>query len=137
VTRIEILGDRAKRWLAAAERLLRDGDLEISAAQIYYACFYLAEALLLTQGLKFSSHGQVLAQYGLLFAKTEKLDRRFHQLLLRSFRVRQTADYQVEVPVNADEVEELIEEAKAFLAAATRYLDEHPMSTESAGRDDG
>jgi uncharacterized protein (UPF0332 family) len=137
VTRIDLLMVRATKSLAAAERLLRDGDPEISAGQIYYACFYVAEALLSTEGLKFSSHSQVLAQYGLRFAKTEKLDRRFHHVLLRSVRVRQTADYQVEIPVNANEIEELMQGAKEFLAAATRYLDEHPMSTESAGRDDG
>jgi len=135
VTRIDLLIARATKSLAAADRLLRDGDPEISAGQIYYACFYIAEALLSTEGLKFSSHSQVLAQYGLRFAKTEKLDRRFHHVLLRSFRVRQTADYQVEVPVNADEIEELMQGAKEFLAAATRYLDEHPGS-ENTGRDD-
>ena len=135
MTRIDLLIARATKSLAAADRLLRDGDPEISAGQIYYACFYIAEALLSTEGLKFSSHSQVLAQYGLRFAKTEKLDRRFHHVLLRSFRVRQTADYQVEVPVNADEIEELMQGAKEFLAAATRYLDEHPGS-ENTGRDD-
>ena len=47
------------------------------------------------------------------------------------------ADYRVEYPVAPDVVAKLIEEGKAFLAAATRYLDEHPGSAEGGGRGDG
>jgi uncharacterized protein (UPF0332 family) len=135
VTRIEILLRRAKKTFGIAEGLLRVDAPEDAAARVYYA-FYVAQALLLTEGLRFSSHGQILGQYGLRFAQPEKLDRRFHRLLRRAFELRQVADYQVEISIDPDTVAELIEEGKAFLASATHYLDEHP-DPESAGRDDG
>lgn len=137
MTRVRILLRRAKKTFGVAQGLLREDAPEDAASRVYYAYFYVAQALLLTEGLKFSSHGQILGQYGLRFAQPEKLDRRFHRVLKRAFELRQVADYDVEISIDPDKVAELIEEGKAFLEAATRYLDEHPMSAQSGGRDDG
>ena len=137
MTRVRILLRRAKKTFGVAEGLLKVDAPEDAASRVYFAYFYVAQALLLTEGLKFSSPGQILGQYGLRFAQPEKLDRRFHQVLKRAFELRHVADYDVEISIDPDTVAELIEEGKEFLAAATRYLDDHPMSTESGGHDDG
>lgn len=119
--------------------MLQDGNPDFAASRTYYGYFYIAEALLLTQGCQFSSHGQVVAQYGLHFAQTEKLDRRFHQLLLRAFRTRTLADYQVEVLIDPEAVDELIQGGFEFLQAASRYLaeeisgDEEPPAEADGG----
>lgn len=55
--------------------MLQDGSPDFAVSRTYYGYFYIAEALLLSKGDKFSSHGQVVAQYGLRFARTEELDR--------------------------------------------------------------
>lgn len=117
--------------------MLQDGNPDFAASRTYYGYFYIAEALLLTQGCQFSSHGQVVAQYGLHFAQTEKLDRRFHQLLLRAFRTRTLADYQVEVPIDPEAVVELIQGGFEFLQAASRYLEDLPGEAEPQGEADG
>jgi uncharacterized protein (UPF0332 family) len=103
--------------------MLQDGSPDFAVSRTYYGNFYIAEALLLSKGDKFSSHGQVVAQYGLRFARTEELDRRFHQLMLRALRTRALADYQVEVPIDPEAVEELIQGGREFLEAASRYLE--------------
>jgi uncharacterized protein (UPF0332 family) len=103
--------------------MLQDGSPDFAVSRTYYGYFYIAEALLLSKGDKFSSHGQVVAQYGLRFARTEELDRRFHQLMLRALRTRALADYQVEVPIDPEAVEELIQGGREFLEAASRYLE--------------
>ena len=84
---------KAERSLAAAERLLADGDPDFAVSRSYYGFFYVAEALLHSEGLEFLRHGQVLAQDGRHFAKTGRLDPRFHQLFSRAFSARQIADY--------------------------------------------
>ena len=114
--------DKAAISLKAAEILQREGISTIAASRAYYACFYVAQALLLTEGHRFSSHGQVLAGYGRVFARTSKLDRRFHQLLIRAFRIRQTADYQAEPEIEPELAEELIREGQDFMDAAHRYV---------------
>jgi len=53
----------------AAKGLISMGHPRFSAAQSYYTMFYLAQAVLLTKGLTFSSHSAVIAAYGKEFAK--------------------------------------------------------------------
>jgi uncharacterized protein (UPF0332 family) len=134
VTQIRNLLDKAERSLESAERELKKGNPDFAASRAYYACFHIAEALLASEGSRFSSHKQVISQYGVRFAQTEKLDRQFHQILLGAFQTRQIADYQSEVPINPKVVQELIEGGWSFLAAASRYLEEQSGGTEGGGR---
>ncbi len=119
---LDLLLEKAGRSLDTAELLLSQGSPDFAASRTYYAYFYLAQALLESQGLKFSRHGQVLAQYGRLFAKTQILDPSYHKLLGSAFDLRQLADYQVEVPIEPVLVEELIVGGRRFLKAASDYL---------------
>ncbi|HYO13555.1 MAG TPA: HEPN domain-containing protein [Thermoanaerobaculia bacterium] len=127
-----LLLQKAGRALRAAERLLITGDADFAASRTYYAYFYTAQALLLTQGLRFSRHGQVVAQYGRCFGRSKHLEPGFHRLLMRAFKIREVADYQVEVPVDPEEVEELLQEGRRFLEAASRYLQQFPPSEEDS-----
>jgi uncharacterized protein (UPF0332 family) len=118
---IGLLLEKAARSLDAAERLLQAGDNDFGASRTYYGYFYIAQALLLSMGLSYGRHGQVIAQYGLHFAKTQRLDPAFHRFLDRAFEIRHTADYET-LPIEPDRVEELIREGRRFLAAASEYL---------------
>jgi uncharacterized protein (UPF0332 family) len=105
------------------------------ASRLYYGCFYIAEALLLHEGLRFSRHGQVLAQYGRIFAKPERLDRRFHRLLERTFSLRQVADYSAEAEINPEEIGDLFSQGVEFLTAARSYLSITSGTSENSDSD--
>ena len=114
---------KAERSFAACEILLREGHADSAASRVYYGYFYVAEALLLSEGLRFSSHGQVVGRYGQRFAKTGALDRRYGRLLARAFALRQLADYGTDPDdVEAGAVEELLAEGRSFLKAAREYV---------------
>ena len=81
----------------------------------------MAEGLLLSKGLRYSRHGQVVAQYGRHFASEGRLDHRYHRFLGRAFELRQLAHYAVEVEVAAV-VSELINVGEEFLEAARDYV---------------
>jgi hypothetical protein len=66
---IERLLEKASRSIAASEDLLDGGYPDFAASRAYYATFYVAEALLLSRGLSFSSHAGVIAAFGKHFAK--------------------------------------------------------------------
>jgi uncharacterized protein (UPF0332 family) len=119
---VSALLEKAERSFAAADLLLHAGDADFAVSRAYYGWYYVAEALLLSEGLRYSRHGQVISQYGQRFAVTNRLDRRFHRLLGRAFELRQLADYAVEVELEAAGVEDLIAEGEAFVAAAREYL---------------
>ena len=121
-TEIQAFLEKAERSFDAAESMLSGGSTDFASSRAYYGCFYIAHALLLTRGHRYSSHAQVIGQYGLLFAQPDLLDRRFHQLLIRASKIRQLADYQVEVSIEGEVVTDLIREGREFLQAASRYL---------------
>jgi len=85
--------------------------------------FYLAEALLYEKGLEFRKHSGVHAAFGQHFAKTGEFDVRFHRYLLEAFESRLEADYGVDIVLGGDAVNDLIQRAKEFLAAARPYFE--------------
>lgn len=119
---VEPLLDKARRSFDVAETTLEGGHADFAISRAYYGCFYIAQALLLAQKLEFASHGQVVAQFGLHFAKTQKLDPTFHRLLSRAFQLRQSADYASSVVIEPEWVQEILEGGRRFLAAATAFL---------------
>ncbi len=114
--------DKAKRSPEVAETIFQKGDYDFSASRAYYSYFYIAEALLATKNLRFSSHKATTAQYGLHFAKDGVLPPHFHQKMIEAFELRQIGDYSINSPVLAEDVEEVIREGWAFLEAARVYL---------------
>ncbi len=113
---------KAERAIRAAEILMRERDADSAAGRAYYAMFYTAEALLSEQGLKFRKHGGVHGAFGEHFVKKGLLDAKYHQWLLDAFDKRIQSDYGVDTVVTADDVSRMLEQARAFLQEARRYL---------------
>jgi uncharacterized protein (UPF0332 family) len=112
--------EKASGAIDAATTLLDAGHLESAASRCYYAMFYVAEALLAEQDLRFRKHGGVHAAFGEHLVKSGQLDAKFHRWLLDAFDRRIQADYGVEAEPTRSEVEEMIEQARAFLTEARR-----------------
>ena len=123
---IKELLERAKLSQKAAANLLRDDFASFAASRAYYSMFYIAQALLLSKGLSFSSHSAVIAAYGKEFAKTKLLDPEFHRLLMEAQDTRNIGDYGMIGEVEDREAQEIIKWSKKFLTAAKKYLS-HPF----------
>jgi uncharacterized protein (UPF0332 family) len=122
---LDQLLDKARRSFDVAEDLLEGGHADFAASRAYYGCFYTAEALLLSEGLSYSRHSQVVAQFGRRFAKTGELDASYHRLLIEAFELRQAADYSAAPDtVSEEDARHTIREGKAFLAVARERLEQ-------------
>ena len=119
---IQVLLDRADESHQAARVLLDKGFSNFSAAQSYYTMFYLAEALLYSKGLEFSSHSAVIASFGKEFAKTKTLDPKFHRNLIIVERRRAIGHYGEESNVTDEDALESFEWAGEFIQAVKEYL---------------
>ena len=119
----DLLIVKAKRFIKSAEILAESGDFDSAVSRLYYAMFHTAQALLETTGHTFSSHRAVISAYGLHFAKTDILDPQFHKALVDAFNQRQLGDYMVESGLLGGDVEALLNNARAFMAAAEKWLD--------------
>lgn len=84
--------------------------------------FYLAEALLLSQGLTFSSHKAVIGAFGKNFIKTGKVKEDLHQSLIDGFERRQLSDYESQMYTDEETAREVAKKATAFVEDITRLL---------------
>ncbi|NUO78623.1 HEPN domain-containing protein [candidate division KSB1 bacterium] len=114
--------EKAEENIRAADMLIAAQFFEIAVSRTYYAMFYIAEGLLWEEGLESSSHKAIQSQYGKLFAKTGKIDPKFHRLLISGFTKRQAADYVRGVEFTEQDAIEAANAAEEFLAAAKKYL---------------
>lgn len=117
---------KAARSRRAAALLAQEDYLDFAAARAYYALFYVAEALLLAEGQSFSSHAALIAGYGKTFAKTQRLDPRFHRYLIDAQDIRNLGDYGVGTGVSRSQVTDLLAWADEFFAAAQAFLQQNP-----------
>jgi len=118
---IEALLTKSRRSLAAAKRLFEEGDYDFAASRAYYAIFYTTEALLLSEGLRFSKHSAVIAAFGERFVKRGVFPTRLHDILIKAFTRRNLGDYKTD-PFPRDDAESLLQEAQEFIEAVEGYL---------------
>ena len=114
--------EMAREEIAVASSNTADGFLRAGVSRAYYALFYLAEALLVSEGQTYSKHSAVIAAFGQRFARSKRLDPRFHGYLKRAFELRNSADYALVSSLTQDEVRTVIAWAQEFLDAAAGFL---------------
>jgi uncharacterized protein (UPF0332 family) len=108
---------------AAAKVMVDNGFIRFSAAQTYYTMFYLAQAMLLSKGLTFSSHSAVVAAYGREFAKTGLLAPKFHRYIIDAEELREVGHYGgVGEEVTDEAALQSFQWAEEFMQAVKGYL---------------
>ena len=99
---------KAAESIAAARVLLREGYADFAASRAYYAMFYAAQALLLEEGLTFSSHSGTIAGFGQHLAKPRKVPDEYHRMLIDAQDLRELGDYGMPNSVGVEQAREQI-----------------------------
>jgi uncharacterized protein (UPF0332 family) len=113
---------KADEKLGVAHRLLSQGDFEDSISRSYYAAFYAAQALLLSEGLNSKSHSGLISLFGLHFVKTGKIDKKFGRFLSNLLEDRQQSDYSLFSGLEKSDAESAHTEATSFVQEIRRLL---------------
>jgi uncharacterized protein (UPF0332 family) len=113
---------KADRRLTAAARDLEAGDVERSLSASYYSMFYAAAAALEKIGISRTKHSAVIAAFGEQFAKTKRVDARYHSMLLGAFALRSAADYETRASLSRETAEETLNDARSFVAVCRSLL---------------
>jgi len=114
--------DRAEKSIQAARALAAEEYYDFAASRAYYAAFYAATAVLLSEDLELSKHSAVIAAIHQHFVKTEKLSKEQGKALNWLFELRSIGDYGGTAHVSRQEVEQAIRAAEDFLAAIRLLL---------------
>jgi len=119
---IEALIHKAKESLGAARSLAKNNYFDFAASRAYYTMFYVAEALLAAIGQSYNKHSAVISAFGREFAKTEKMDAKFHRWLIDAQDFRNIGDYGVEAHVSEDDANIVCDWANEFIKSAENFL---------------
>ncbi|MFH1421457.1 MAG: HEPN domain-containing protein [Planctomycetota bacterium] len=121
-TLVKKMMDKAMKSIKGAEVLLSENLNDFAVSRSYYAMFYLAEALLCSKGLSFSSHRAVISAFAREFIKLEIIDKKYHEYITDAFSKRQIGDYGISENISRNEAQKLIKRAKEFLKIVSEYL---------------
>lgn len=116
------LVQKARDSLRGARVLAQDALPDFAAGRAYYTMFYLAQALLIEQGLTFSKHASTISAFGLHWTKTGRVEAKYHRYLLDAFDARLTGDYSASLHLSAAVAATKIAQAEEFLAMAEGVL---------------
>jgi hypothetical protein len=90
--------------------------------RLYYACFYVVNALLVSKGVKAQTHNGVKTQFFKLFIKTGKLEHKIGKLYAELFDWRQEADYADFIDFDAETVSVLLDKVENFISAVNSQI---------------
>lgn len=114
--------DKAEHALLVAADLMSGGHAPDAASKIYYAMFYATQALLKSEGIEVVKHSAVEAALGYHFAKTGRIDPKFHKMLMSARRIREIADYDIDEEIIEPVASLKIGEGRAFLTMIRELL---------------
>jgi len=121
---IKKLLDKAQKNIDLSEKLVSSNYCDFAITRLYYAMFYIAEAILLTKEISFSKHSAVISFFNKEFVKTGIFDKKYYEIISDLFVLRQESDYAYDFDIELEEVNDYIDTVKEFLEKARKYLKE-------------
>lgn len=115
--------ERAYGSLKEAELMSQGGFYNASINRLYYACYYVAVALLLKNNISAQTHSGVKTMLGLYFTSKGKLSISASKTFTTLFEKRHSSDYDDFVYCDKDMVDELYPKAEAFIEEVKNLLD--------------
>ena len=113
---VQKLLEKAEHALEVAESLNKQGFSQDAASKIYYAMFYATQALLKSEGIEVVKHSAVESALGYSFAKTGRIDPKYHRMLINARKVREIVDYDLQEEIVEPTAALRLEDGKEFVA---------------------
>ena len=113
---------KAEHALSVANGLLASGCYSDAVSKVYYAMFYSARALLLSENIDVSKHSAVEAALGRHFVKAGKMDVKYHRMFIEARNVREIADYDIDEVIESDTAHLKLSDGKVFFHAVKELL---------------
>ena len=92
---VQRLLEKADHALEVAESLYKQGFIQDASSRIYCAMFYAAQALLKSENIDMVKHSAVESALGYHFAKTGRIDPKYHRMLINARKIREIVDYDI------------------------------------------
>ena len=108
--------EKAYATLREAEDMIETEHWNLAMQRMYYVCFYMASALLVSAGISAHTHNGVIGQLGLHYVTQGLLSKEEGRLYSRLLQNRITGDYNDFFDFVSEDVYPLIEPVKKLVA---------------------
>lgn len=112
--------DQAQEALGDARQLMGKGSPRAVVNRLYYACFYMVSALLLTEDNYAAKHSGIEALFVRHWINTGRLPAEMGRFYRHLFKRRQQGDYAYQTTFDPKDVQEWMKEANDFVARVAR-----------------
>jgi len=119
---VQRLLEKADHALEVAESLHKQGFAQDAASKLYYAMFYASQALLKSEGIEVIKHSAVESALGYHFAKTGRIDPKYHRMLINARKVRESIDYDIQEETIEPTAILKLEDGKEFAAVMKEMI---------------
>lgn len=114
--------ENAREMLEVAAHNIRDGFYGSAVNRAYYAMFYAANALLVTQGFARGKHSGVIAAFREHFVKPGLIEVEYSRIYGRVMDNRRVSDYEIEIPIEPHVAEQDLSDAQRFVERVEQFL---------------
>ena len=115
---------RSREEIDTARLLLANGRYKVALTRAYYAIFYAASAMLLSEGIKRSKHSGVQSAFRQSFIKSGVIEAEYSDIYGATRDARELSDYELWFMPAEEFTETIIADAERFVARMERYLKE-------------
>ena len=112
---VQRLLEKADHAMEVADSLYKQGFPQDAASKVYYAMFYAAQALLKAEDIEVVKHSAVESALGYYFAKTGRIDPKYHRMLINARKVREIVDYDIQEEIVEPAALLKLEDGKEFV----------------------
>ena len=97
-------------------------DYDSTVSRVYYAMFFIVEALLLTKNIKVKTHSGLISKFGDNFIKTKIFPKDLGKIFRKAFDKRLVGDYDYSESIAKGNAEEVLKSGKEFIKKLKDYL---------------
>ena len=116
--------EKAFTTLQEVEKLLESNLLNLAMNRIYYAGFYIVNALSIIDNFSTSKHKQLIGYFNKNYIHSGKIDLDIGDILNIAYRKRTSIDYHDFATVTKNEVLTYFEQMKIFVSEVDILIDE-------------
>lgn len=115
--------ERAYGSLKEAELMVQGDFYNAAINRLYYACYYMAVALLLKKNISAQTHSGVKTMLGMHFISKGKLSISASKIFATLFEKRHSSDYDDFVYCDKEMIDELYPKAEAFIEEVRELIE--------------
>ena len=116
-TLVEYHIQRANETWKETQEIIKSHLWYAAANRMYYACYYLTSALLISHGLSANTHAGIIRMLGMHFVSKGLLSNEMGYFYSRLFEMRQTGDYDDWVTIDEKDIIPLSEQVETYFSS--------------------